>query len=87
MQPTVYIAFNDSDGELESAVAFSEGDEVLETVEFLDDGKPDWRDGGICDSRGTSQEAFDALVTALTAAEANAKEIGYKMRRVSRDLS
>ncbi len=88
LQPTVYLAFNDSEGKLTSAVAYEEHTgEVLETVDFLEDGTPDWRGGGICDPRGTSLEAFNALITALDAAEANAKEIGYEVRRVPEDPS
>jgi hypothetical protein len=90
-QPTVFLAFCD-DEKIVSAVAFGEPygnhpGEVLETVDFLEDGMPDWRGGGICDERGAGPIAFQALCQALICAEQNAEIIGYEMRRVPMDFS
>ena len=80
-QPTVYIVIGSS--------AITKGDsyqnhpgEILETVEWNDDGTPNWTDAGICDTRGAGVEAFYALVASLHFAEANARELGLDIERV-----
>ena len=85
-QPTVYIVIGDS------AIAFGEAydnhpGEVLETVDFTEDGKPDWSGAGICDERGAGADGFSALLAALTAAETNARITGYDIVRVPMEAS
>lgn len=66
-QPTVSLRI---DG---SVIAFEETGEILETVEYLADGSPDWSQAAVCDYRGGGgQEGFRLLREALEAAEANA---------------
>jgi hypothetical protein len=70
-QPTVYLII---DG---SAIAYEEGGEILETVDFLEDGRPDWSMATVCDHRGAGGPGgFGLLVAALNAAESNARSIG-----------
>lgn len=77
-QPTVYVVID------ESACTIDERGEVLETVTWGTDGKPDWTDAGICDHRGgAGPEGFDALVASLKSAEANAIGLGCAIRRVA----
>ena len=77
IQPTVSIRIADS------VIAFDERGEVIETVDFHDDGSPDWTNGGICDARGTgSQEGFKSLYDALTLAERNATLLGLDVKRL-----
>lgn len=88
-QPSVYIVMNSGVPDSASAVAFEEGHnghsgEILETVDWLPDGKPNWTDAGICDERGIGTEAWAALVTALENAEKNAEIIGIDIVRVPR---
>lgn len=54
-----------------SAITKTVKGEIVETVEWLDNGRPDWSAYGICDPRGTSFEAFGDLVSALEHAERN----------------
>lgn len=78
--PTVYLVI---DG---SAIAFDEKREVVETVDWNDDGTPDWSTGGLCDHRGAGgQTGYVALTAALTAAEANATLIGSEIKRLPAD--
>lgn len=78
--PNVYLVI---DG---SAIAYDEGGEVLETVEFLPDGTPDWSEAGGCDHRGMGgRNGFDALRDALDNAERNARFCGIEIRRVPRE--
>lgn len=80
-QPTVMLVFNDKSP---SFVAFDERGEVLETVDVDLDGSPIWTDAAICDHRGGGgEEGFQFLVTALRAAEENARLVGYDITRVS----
>lgn len=66
-----------------STIAFDERGEVVETVDYFSDGSPDWSAAGICDYRGCGgKEGYDALRTALFAAEKNARMCGYEIRRV-----
>lgn len=75
--PTVYIRI------AHSAVAFESSGEILETVTYDSDGRPDWSEAGICDYRGVAgKEGYDHLRMALTAAEANARQAGYEVLRV-----
>lgn len=75
--PTVYLRIGDS------AIAFETSGEVLETVEFDDDGEPDWSSAGICDYRGSGgKEGYEQLRIALDAAEYNATMCGYTIMRV-----
>lgn len=87
-QPTIYIVMTDKEGKPASVIAREEGGEILETVEFLEDGSPDWRDGGICDSRGPGgEEGIQQLDRALKDAEANAVHVGFEIRHVPKDFS
>jgi hypothetical protein len=58
-----------------SALTYTEKGEIVETVEWSDNGKPDWTDVGICDPRGSGEEAFGHLCTALDYAERNYKAV------------
>ncbi len=75
-QPTVYLVIGTS------AIAFDDRGEILETVEWID-GRPDWRDAGICDHRGAGgDEGYRMLDNALRAAERNAELCGFTVERV-----
>lgn len=75
--PTVYLRIGDS------AIAFETSGEIIETVEYTEEGAPDWTTAGICDYRGSGgREGYDFLRTALEAAEFNAKAAGYDIVRV-----
>lgn len=75
--PTVSLRINGS------TIAFETSGEIIETVEYFEDGSPDWSAAGICDYRGTGgKEGYDSLHVALNAAEINAKLCGYEVRRV-----
>lgn len=76
-QPTVSLRI------AESAIAYDEGGEVVETVDFNEDGTPDWTNAGICDFRGAGgEQGYRYLVAALDACEANAVVIGDEVVRV-----
>ena len=51
-----------------------EGQEIIETVETLADGTPDWSEAGICDPiRGMGgQSWYDAMMAQLVALDAKA---------------
>jgi len=71
-----------------SAIAFEETGEILEAVEFNDDGSPDWSTAAICDHRGMAgSQGFSLLHSALTAAERNATLGDIAVRRVPRQVS
>lgn len=75
--PDVYIVID------EAALAFDERREVIETVDWNDDGKPDWTNGCICDHRGAGgAEGYKLLWTALVQAEANARLCGYEPKPI-----
>ena len=75
--PTVYLRIGSS------AIAFETTGEVLETVEFDEEGVPDWASAGVCDYRGGGgRDGYDQLRIALDAAEYNASLIGYDIVRV-----
>jgi len=77
-QPTVSLTIGDS------ILAFDTRGEILESVETLSDGTPDWDGAGICDHRGgAGPEGFELLHRALTAAEENARLMGFAIVRVS----
>jgi len=62
----------------DSTFAMSIRGEVLETCEYLADGKPDWKSAGCCDHRGAGGElGFAALSAALQMLRWLAIEIGY----------
>jgi len=70
-----------------SAIAFEATGEILETVDFNEDGSPDWSSAGICDYRGMGgAEGLALLQTALLAAERNAELGGFSVKRVSREI-
>lgn len=70
----------------ESALAFDEDGEVLETIDYNQDGTPDWRSAGVCDHRGAGGEkGYRALVRALGLAEKNAGYAGYEITRLPTD--
>lgn len=76
-QPTVVLRIGDS------ALAFTEDGEIVETVEFAIDGVPNWENAGYCDGRGVGGAAgYKRLKLALENAEANAKLCGYKLKRL-----
>lgn len=67
-----------------SAIAFDEGGEILETVDYLEDGSPDWTTAAVCDPRGGGgAQGFAALGEALMAAERNAQLMGVDIVRVA----
>lgn len=71
-QPTVYISIAGS------AIARDERGELVETVDYLPDGRPDWSSAGICDVRGGGgADGYNLLVDAICAAEENAVLLGY----------
>lgn len=75
--PTVYLRIGDS------AIAFEASGEIIETVEYTEEGAPDWSKAGICDYRGAGgKEGYDHLHYALIAVESNAKLAGYEIVRV-----
>lgn len=84
-QPTVYLVIGETG--IASAIAFQTDGEILETVDWTADGKPDWSEAGLCDDRGGGgREGFAALARALEAAETNAKLIGFDpVKRVPRE--
>lgn len=62
-----------------SAITRDERGEIVETVDFLPDGSPDWSGAGICDPRGgAGDDGFAALVRAIDAAEENARLLGFE---------
>lgn len=72
-QPTVVLMF-DLGTTSQSACAFTQDGEIVETVTF-EDGLPVWGDEHVtvADHRGVGGQAgYDALHAALTSAEANA---------------
>jgi hypothetical protein len=78
--PTVYIRIGTS------AIAHDAKGEIIETVDFNEDGTPDWIHGGICDARGErGDEAVLQLAAALGAAEANAKLVGYHVEFIEEE--
>jgi len=79
--PTVVLLI--TSGGSTSAIAYEEGGEIIETVDFNDDGTPDWTSGGICDARGGGgQEGFTALAVSLAEAEKNARLLGIDIVRL-----
>lgn len=51
--------------------------ELLETVELLPNGLPDWEEAAICDHRGIGgPEAYESLNNAIDALELNAAQCG-----------
>ena len=77
-QPTVVLHIGDS------AIAYDENGEIIETVEFSIDGVPDWRNAGCCDPRGSGGRlGLRALKKALDAGEENARYCGLGIRRVT----
>lgn len=75
--PTVYLRIGDS------AIAFESSGEIIETVEYTEEGAPDWSAAGVCDYRGGGgQEGYSLLRRALECGENNAKMIGYEVVRV-----
>jgi hypothetical protein len=86
-QPTIYIVMGDGAATTPSAIAKEEGTgEVLETVDWGPDGKPNWAGAGICDHRGPGGElGFMQLSMAIDCAEANARAVGFEIERVPKD--
>lgn len=87
VQPTVYLVMGDEKGA--RAFAFDDAAEIVETVEWLPDGKPDWRGAGICDARGPGgqegvKQLYEQLYDILNTAERNAAVVGFKIVRVPR---
>lgn len=75
--PTVYLRIGDS------AIAFETSGEIIETVEYTEEGAPDWTAAGICDYRGSGgKEGYDTLRIALSAGEMNAQMCGFEIVRV-----
>lgn len=80
MRPNIVIRIEDS------YITKDSSGELIETVELLPDGSPDWSAGGVCDERGGGSAAgFRALVAAFHAVEANAASIGVPIRYLSDD--
>lgn len=78
--PTVYVRIGPS------ACAYDEGGEIIETVDFNEDGTPDWSSGGVADGRGGGEGAgFRLLASSLTDAEENASLVGYDVKRLPRE--
>ncbi len=74
-QPTAMIVFGLGTTS-QSAVAFDDNDEILETVTFDEFGVPQWHDDEVtvADQRGSGGAAgYEWLVDALQAAERNAQ--------------
>lgn len=66
-----------------SYVTRTERGEIIETVETLPDGQPDWDEAGVCDGRGAGgHDGFAYLDQAIRAAESNAQAIGLTITRV-----
>lgn len=87
-QPTAIIVFGlGTTGQ--SAVAFDDNGEILETVTFDEGGVPQWHDEfvAVADHRGAGGSAgYAELVTALNAAEGNYKlTTGHEPTRVIHD--
>jgi hypothetical protein len=58
--------------------------EILETVETLPNGLPDWREAGICDARGSgSRSGHLALCAAVDCAEYVHLATGARLRRLT----
>jgi hypothetical protein len=77
MTPTVVLYIGGS------AIAKDEQGEILEAVDFLSDGSPDWANAGICDHRGAGGAlGYHWLKVALEAAEQNAVLCGFEISRV-----
>ncbi len=69
-----------------SAVAYTDNGEIVETVEFDDQGQPLWEHAIVADHRGVGGQAgYDQLVTALTAAESNARMFVDTLTRVKEE--
>lgn len=86
-QPTVYLRIAGS------AIAFEERlpgqihSEILETVDFYDDGSPDWTTAGICEANGEGgRTGMFLLNQALLAAEENARLVGCEIVHAPRQL-
>lgn len=90
-QPTVLVLIGTPVGR--SAIAFEEGTdtfsgEILETVDFNEDGTPDWSAAGICDYRGAGGPlGYEQLRTALNLLEQNAETCGYEIVRVPKEVA
>lgn len=83
-QPTVYLVMGGGDLN-PSAIAYEDSGELLETVEWNEDGTPDWTNAGICDHRGSgAEEGFLALAKSVELAETNARMAGFEVVRVPR---
>ena len=66
-----------------SAIAYETSGEIVETVDYMSDGTPDWTSAGVCDYRGAGgQDGYEQLRLALSAAENNARLAGYDIVRV-----
>jgi len=77
MTPTVVLYIGGS------AIAKDERGEILEAVDFLPDGSPDWANASICDHRGGGgAPGYHLLKVALDAAEQNAALCGFEISRV-----
>lgn len=77
-QPTVMLVIGGS------YIAFDEDGEVVETVEVDESGQPDWSYAGGCDHRGMGgANGYAELVTALNAAEGNARLCDIPITRVA----
>lgn len=75
--PTVSVRIGNS------TIAFETSGEMLETVDYDDDGTPNWTLAGVCDYRGAGgKDGYAALRIALTAAEENATLAGYEIVRI-----
>ena len=76
-QPTVFVVIG------ESACAFTEGGEIVETTEWTGTAWPDWKDATICDTRGAGGlSGFAALGDSLRLGEENAYFCGLDVKRV-----
>lgn len=79
MTPTVYLRIGNS------AIAFEETGEILETVTFNLDGSPHWEHSSICDYRGAAGgEGYELLRKSLDAAELNAHLADLEIVRIPR---
>jgi hypothetical protein len=73
-QPTVWVKIGPS------AIARDTSGELVETVDFLPDGQPDWTSAGICDGHGGGgDEGYRALCVAMKQAEDNAAMCGFDL--------
>lgn len=76
-QPTVSLRIGDS------TFAMTTSGEVLETVDYLPNGQPDWNTAGICDHRGVAGESgYDHLFEALNEAHINATLVYGNAKRL-----